>query len=237
MTKKNKIYFGEFEEEQFLKFINEDNDFERNKIYSRYLHEPFKRMINLVLKSLVSINPSIETFDSLEEQMLGHLANAIPTYKPENGRAYTYFSYVLRNYGWELLRNGEKMQNSQTVFEYNVGEDEFEHSDFIYEMDEDIEKDDKLIKCVKDRIENTLNNRFVNIKDALVGKTLVELLNNSDTVIDSLCDKKKYDKRYVYSYIKERTGLKSNEIRTSLLKFKDVYMATKNDFIEQKFDI
>ena len=67
MTKKNKIYFGEFEEEQFLKFINEDNDFERNKIYSRYLHEPFKRMINLVLKSLVSINPSIETFDTLEE--------------------------------------------------------------------------------------------------------------------------------------------------------------------------
>ena len=41
---------------------------------------------------------------------------------------------------------------------------------------------DKLIKCVKDRIENTLNNRFVNIKDALVGKTLVELLNNSDIV-------------------------------------------------------
>ena len=51
MAKKNKIYFGEFEEEQFLKFINEDNDFERNKIYSRYLHEPFKRMINLILKS------------------------------------------------------------------------------------------------------------------------------------------------------------------------------------------
>ena len=183
MTKKNKIYFGEFEEEQFLKFINEDNDFERNKIYSRYLHEPFKRMINLVLKSLVNINPSIESFDSLEEQMLGHLANAIPTYKPENGRAYTYFSYVLRNYGWELLREGKKMQNTQTPFEYNVGEDEFEHSDFLYEMDEDIEKHDKLIKCVKDRIENTLNNRFVNIKDALVGKTLVELLNNSDIVL------------------------------------------------------
>lgn len=237
MGKFNKVYFGEFEENEFLKFMNETDDFERNKIYSRYLHHPFKRMVNLVLKSLVSINPTIETFDSLEEQMLGHLASAIPTYKPEFGRAYTYFSYVLRNYGWQLLREGKKMKNSQTPFEYLTNDGEDEMHDLSYEIDEDTERYNKLIDCVRERIELQLSNKFINPKDEMVGRTLVEILNNSDLIMDNLCDKKKYDKRYIYTYIKERTGLKSDEIRISLTRFKDLYKLTKSDFIEQKIDI
>ena len=47
---KNKNYFSEIEEAAVLRYCNSNDDIEKNRIYNQYLHAPFVKMVESLIK-------------------------------------------------------------------------------------------------------------------------------------------------------------------------------------------
>lgn len=224
------IYFGEAEEEWFIKYSDSEDINERNLIYSRHLKEPFEKMIDLILKKYVNINTKIDSFEGIKEKMYSHLGSTLNYYKPTRGtRAFSYYSNVMKHYAWQILREGNKEKNQHISFDdvASVVENDTKYSYSL--TDEQQEYFDLLFEKIIKEIEKELENRNLNNKEIAVGNALLEIFHNKEFIFDNLGDSKKYDKTYIITTLRDRTDLSTKEVRDAMCRYKTLYFITKKN--------
>lgn len=82
MKKKQKsYYFADKEEQAVIDYINSDSREERNRIYNSVLREPFKKMIQSILRRY-PIHIGNYEMEEIEQNALSHLIEHMVKYKP-----------------------------------------------------------------------------------------------------------------------------------------------------------
>jgi hypothetical protein len=240
-------YFAEKEEKAVIDYIKSNSSEEKNKIYNEVLLEPFKKMIESILR-IYPVYIGNYDMEEVESNALTHLIEHMVKFNPDKitksgvkTKAFSYCQTIIRNY---YKDHGKK---SYTEKKINLSFDDYvdeinENAEYTYEMELDTHNQlEKLIKTVIDKIEDKIDHDPVMKKnEIIVGDAIVNVLKNWHVLFQEDTPEGKYNKRVtnkfaknkILLFLKEQTGLSTKEIRIAIKPFKEIYFFEKIDYLD-----
>lgn len=225
-------YFGENEETAVVDFLTSTNDRERNQIYNTWLKAPLDKMIESIIRKYKLYRKN-ETFEDLHTDTLSFLMTKADKFETDKGKkAYSYYGTICKHYLLGLLIKDDKHLKKIIPYEdvstdiesreelsYSIDDDEFAMGPFIT----------KLIEGIKTEMidENHVPKKKLNENERKVGEALVDLLENWETVFDTMNGGSKYNKNSVLETMRNYTNLSTKDIRLAMKRFKELYVFLK----------
>jgi hypothetical protein len=241
-------YFAEREEQAVIDYINSNSVEEKNRIYNEILIEPFRKMIQSILR-LYPIHIGNYSMNEVESNALTHLIEHMIKFDPNKitkagnkTKAFSYCQTIIRNY------YKDHSKKSYTERKINLSFDDYideinENVEYSYEIEEETQHNlEKLIANVVDSIQERINNDTLMKKnEVVVGDAIANVLRNWHVLFMEDSPDGKYNKRItnkfaknkILLFLKEQTGLSTKEIRIAIKPFKDIYFTEKLLFLEE----
>ena len=152
-------YFYEREEEAFVKYITTEDPIEKEKIFKEFLHKPFCRMIESIIRRYKLLAPD-EEFEDIFNDTMSFLMTKVEKFNVNSGfKAYSYCGTICKNYLILKLNQYSKKQernesydvmpfiiNNSTRYSYEIESDDVEIlNNIIKTMSKEVTKmlDDK----------------------------------------------------------------------------------------------
>ena len=224
----NEMYFGPEEEEAVIRFLESNDESERNLIFNEWLKAPLDKMIEAIIRRYKLYRKG-ETFEELHSDTVSFLMTKVHRFEAGRGKkAYSYFGTISKNYILGLLIKDEKYLKQTASYEDLASEFE-EREDLTYVIDNDgFVMDDfilKLIDGIKEEMddENLPPKKKLNDNEKKVGLSLIYILENWETAFESLDGGSKYNKNSVLETMRNYTMLSTKDIRIAMKRYKDLY--------------
>ena len=227
------MYFGPDEEEAVVKFLESENEIERNLIFNEWLKAPLDKMIESIIRRYKLYRKG-ETFEELHSDTVSFLMTKVHKFETGRGKkAYSYFGTISKNYILGLLIKDEKYMKQTASYE-DMSSSLEERGDLTYVIDNDGFLMDDFIKKILDGIKGEMNDEYqppkkkLNDNEKKVGLALVEILENWETAFESMDGGSKYNKNSVLETMRNYTNLSTKDIRLAMKRYKDLYELLKN---------
>ena len=96
-AKKSKRYFTAITEMAINAYNRCDDQRLKNKIYNRFIHYPFDKLAENVIHTYKTYYFDVP-YEDVKMNVVAFLNEKIHKFKGENGRAFSYFTVIARNY-------------------------------------------------------------------------------------------------------------------------------------------
>ena len=228
----NEMYFGPEEEEAVVKFLESEDETERNLVFNEWLKAPLDKMVESIIRRYKLYRKG-ETFEELHGDTISFLMTKVHKFETGRGKkAYSYFGTIAKNYILGLLIKDEKYMKQTASYE-DMSTDIENRADLIYFIDSENFSMDEFIKKLSNGIREELNDetklpkKRLNDNERKVGYALIEILENWEIAFESMSGGSKYNKNSVLETIRNYTNLSTKDIRTSMKKYKELYELLK----------
>ena len=217
--KKKNYYFDMAVQEKIVEYQKSDCLKEKSKIYENHIYPAFTELV----KSLVSVygfKSSNEDIEHLKSDCVTFLFETIHKWNPEkNSKAFSYFNVVAKNWLTIQSRRLLKHQRRSAYIDDETSLSSVEKAE-LYDkeyIDPDlliIEKQEKYKKMLEmiDYIEGHLKDDR-DIKCCFAIKK----------VFSSIDELEFFNKRAIFVYLREISGLNSTELSSSLSNIRKIY--------------
>ena len=219
--KKSNYYFTLQTQEKIVEYQNSCKKRHKDVVYTEHIQPAFKELVhNLV--SVYKFKSSSEDINHLKHDCVVFLFETIHKWKPENGtKAFSYFNVVAKN--WLTIHSRRLLKNSKR----NVSVDNMESfSSFEKEQLNRIEPDIGVVyEKNLDKIEfipmflrmtGDIKSKLKDERDLRCLEAIQQVFKNADD-LDYL------NKRAVFVYLREISGLNSSELSSSLSTIRKHY--------------
>ena len=247
MSHDKKPYFGKREEQAVIDYINSNSQEEKNQIYNEILIEPFRKMIQSILRRY-PIHIGNYSMDEVESDALKHLIEHMVKYNPNKitksghkTKAFSYCQTIIRNY---YKDHSKRTYNDKKInLSYDDFIEEIEKKDeYVYEIELNEQQQlEQLINTVVEKIEDRIeNDENIKKNEIIVGDAIVNVLKNWHVLFMEETPEGKYNKKItnkfaknkILFFLKEQTGLSTKEIRLAIKPFKEIYFIEKTDYFD-----
>lgn len=217
-TKNN--YFTKVHEDAIVVYAKSHCRSEREKLYGKLIQPAFNEMVNKIIFTYKFNN--LPNIDSLREDCKVWLTTILDKYDPDKGsKAFSYFSVVTKNWFIHKVKKNSKSLKREVSFESLV---ENGGSDVLGTSDDsntyiDQRAEAEFWNCLLFQIDKwDTGNLKVNEK-AVLEAVKVLLHNVEDIEI--------FNKKAVYLYLRELTGLNTKQVVNNLNKLRERYRVFK----------
>jgi len=240
--RKTELYFGPEQEEAVVKYLNEEDSIERNKIYNEYLREPLNTMIDSIIRRYKLYRKDY-SFENLHSETLSYLILKADKFESDKGKkAYSYYGTICKHYVLGLLIKDEKYTNQTLDFTSSLPQIH-QKDEFIYHLSDSNYSLSDLIDSVCDEIRNEIEmdeleenpKKKMNDNEKKVGHALVDILSRWEILFEFLEGGSKFNKNLILATIRENTNLNTKEIRMAMRRFKNIYNFIKEDKIKKGY--
>ena len=219
MTQKSKNYFSKETQEKIVLYQNEENKTKKHQLYEEHISPAFVELV----QSLVSVyrfKATNEDLTHLKNDCTSFLFEQLHKWKPEKGtKAFSYFNVVGKNWLTIQTRKLNKLDNKNVFFE-DKEKFTLEEKNYLTDLDyfEDVDHEEKYNQYVKniykviDYIEKNLSKEN-DLKCAYAIKTVFKNANDLEFL----------NKRAIFVYLREISGLNSTELSSSLSSIRRIY--------------
>ena len=241
----NNLYFGPLEENAVFRFLESDDQLERNQIYNTFLKEPLNKMIESIIRRYKLYRKSV-SFEELHADTLSFLMTKAHKFVEGKGtKAYSYYGTICKNYILGLLIKDDKKLRQLTSFEdiYVTREEDDESEPTFDYMDTESSSEpfhnlSSFIQKISIEIKNELKkdeileHKSMSDNERKLGFALIDILDNWEEIFKDMEGGKKYNKISMLASIRENTNLTTKDIRGALKRYKKLYEFLKNEYLE-----
>ena len=217
--KKSKVYFGTPVQEAIIRYNDSDDPVVRNKIYSEEIAAAFDKLAENLIHTFKFYYFDY-SFKDVKDEVVSFLVMQMPKYRPDKGRAFSYFSVVGKNYLILNNNNNYKKMKSQddiSVLDFNrdvqgestTGEVTEYYGEFVEQMLE--------------YWENNITNIFKRQKDILVADSVLEIFRRRQNI-------ENFNKKALYIMIREMTNSNTQHITRVINQMKYYYYNMVEEF-------
>ncbi len=218
-------YFDVREEDAVKSFLLAKTSEEKNKIYNQFLRSPLDKMISSIIRRYKLYRKDMN-FEEIHTDTHSFLMTKVDKFKPsKNKKAYSYFGTICKNYLMGQIIKDQKDTNRKISYE-DVSSALEERPDMIYTIDDDTIAMDFVISTYSKELKDFIDTENLNDNEKKLGYALVDLFDNYETIFSST-DNNKFNKNIILLSLREMTNLSTKEIRTSIKKFKKLYVVTQ----------
>ncbi len=230
--KKSNYYFTLDTQNKIVEYQKLKNKRRQDSIYTEHIQPAFTELVhNLV--SVYKFKSSIEDINHLKHDCVVFLFETIYKWKPENGtKAFSYFNVVAKN--WLTIHSRRLLKHSRRSVSVDNPTDftSYEKSQ-LNRIDKDVAQayeDD--IK--RDSFTEVFNGILQQVKLKLKDQRDFRCIEAIQQVFDNVENLDYLNKRAVFVYLREISGLNSTELSSSLSNIRKHYrkiVGTDIDFI------
>tara|TARA_R110001592_G_scaffold64818_3_gene199166 strand:- start:9160 stop:9861 length:702 start_codon:yes stop_codon:yes gene_type:complete len=224
-----KMYFGEEQEQAVVRFLESEDDNEKNKIFNEYLREPLKIMVESIIRRYKLYRKDY-SFEQIHTDTLSFLMTKISKFDTtKNYKAYSYFGTICKNYLMGTIQKDQKLMNRSVSYE-DISSRIEDRADLSYIIDEEIIDYKDVVNKLTVELEKFVEEENLNTNEQKLGYALVEVFTNFDKIFQ-VGEGNKFNKNLILLSLREMTSLSTKEIRVAMKKFKKLYEVLKLDFI------
>ena len=215
-------YFDVREEDAVKNFLIAKTSEEKNKIYNQFLRGPLDKMISSIIRRYKLYRKDMD-FEEIHTDTHSFLMTKVDKFKPsKNKKAYSYFGTICKNYLMGQIIKDQKETNRKISYE-DVSSSLEQRPDMIYTIDDDTLSMEVVISVYTKELKDFIDKESLNDNEKRLGYALVDLFDNYETIFSST-DNNKFNKNIILLSLREMTNLSTKEIRTSIKKFKKLYV-------------
>jgi hypothetical protein len=144
----------------------------------------------------------------------------------KNKKAYSYFGTICKNYLMGQIIKDQKETNRKISYE-DISSTIEERPDMIYRIDEDIVETDVIITQYLKELKEFIDTETLNENEKKLGYALIDLFDNYETIFSG-ADNNKFNKNVILLSLREMTNLSTKEIRSSIKRFKKLYLVIQH---------
>lgn len=219
-------YFDVREETAVRNFLVAETMEEKNKIYNEFLRAPLDKMISSIIRRYKLYRKDMD-FVEIHVDTHSFLMTKVDKFKPaKNKKAYSYFGTICKNYLMGQIIKDQKETNRKVSYE-DISSSLEERPDLIYRIDEDVLDVANLIKVYLDELKKFMDDEQLNENEQKLGYALMDLFENYELIFSG-ADNNKFNKNVILLSLREMTNLSTKEIRSSMKRFKKLYVITQS---------
>lgn len=217
--KKPNVYFTKETENAIVLYNSLEDDIQKNIVYTQKIHPAFYKLAEIMIHRFKFYNFDV-SHEDVKHEVIAFLHEKINKYKAENGKAFSYFSIVAKNY---LIA-----ENNKNYYHYKRSQDiqaiDLERNIVNEKIRKDLieEKSDFIDQFVV-VVEKYLPLIFSKKRDVQVADTILYLFRTRDNI-------ENYNKKAIYILIRERTGITSQYITNVITKIKHIYSKLYSEY-------
>ena len=221
-----KIYFGEEQELAVVKYLESSDEDERNKIFNEFLREPLIIMVESIIRRYKLYRKDMD-FIEIHTDTHSFLMTKVDKFKPaKNKKAYSYFGTICKNYLMGQIIKDQKETNRKVSYE-DISASIEERPEMSYRIDEDFMDVEGLIRKYLSDLKNFIDTENLSDNEKKLGYALMELFENYELIFSG-ADNNKFNKNVILLSLREMTNLSTKEIRSSMKRFKKLYLFTQS---------
>ncbi len=225
-----KMYFGEEQEQAVVRYLESENEEEKNKIFNEYLREPLRIMVESIIRRYKLYRKDKE-FIEIHTDTMSFLMTKISKFDTtKNYKAYSYFGTICKNYLMGAIQKDQKEQNRSVSYE-DISSRIEDRADLSYIIDEEIIDYKDVVNKLTTELEIFVEEQELNENEKKLGYALIEVFSNFEKVFQ-IGEGNKFNKNLILLSLREMTSLTTKEIRVAMKKYKKLYETLKLAFIE-----
>ena len=218
----NLNYFDVREETAVRNFLLAESSHEKNKIYNEFLKAPLDKMISSIIRRYKLYRKDMD-FNEIHVDTHSFLMTKVDKFKPDkNKKAYSYFGTICKNYLMGQIIKDQKETNRKISYE-DISSILEERPDMSYRIDDDIVESEVIINQYLQELKEFIENENLNDNERKLGYALIDLFDNYQTIFSG-ADNNKFNKNVILLSLREMTNLSTKEIRSSIKRFKKLYI-------------
>lgn len=220
--KTKRMYFGPDVDLAIVKYNSTDSDFERSRIYQTEIKAAFEKLVENIVHTFKFYYTDGQTLEQVQQEVVSFLVEKLPKFKTNNGKAFSYFSIVAKNYCILKNKNNYKKLKAHDRLDV-VGDSTLANVPDTAEEQEVALTNfiDKYVQYWDDNLENTFTKRT----DKLLANAVVELFRKRDKI-------ELFNKKALYIYIREMSDASTQQITKMVKLMKDKYKDMYQDYLK-----
>ena len=210
--KKPNVYFTQETEDAIVMYNTMEDEFQKNILYTKKIHPAFYKLAEIMIHRFKFYNFDVGHED-VKHEVIAFLHEKIGKYKAENGKAFSYFSIVAKNY--LIAENNKNYYHFKRSQDIGAIDTERNIVNEKIRMDLIEEKRD-FIDIFVNVVEKNLSLFFPKQRDIQVADAILYLFKTREHI-------ENYNKKAIYILVRERTGVNSQYITSVINKIKTIY--------------
>jgi hypothetical protein len=214
-----KQYFTQETEDAICKYIQSTDYAEKSRIYNASIKKPFEKIVENWIFKLQAWKYT-ESYVELSNDTITFLCERLNKYIHSNGKAFSYFSVIARNYLILFIKKKhQKIKNNVDTENIDIERNlinEEAYKEFVEETYDFVEE---FIKY----IDSNLPILFESQKEMSAADSVLELFRTRDNI-------ENFNKKALYILIRERSGLKTQIITKIVNDIKVLYKLLYKNF-------
>jgi hypothetical protein len=219
--KTKRLYFGPEVDLSIIKYNECENESERSMIYQREIKPAFEKLVENIIHTFKFYYTDGQTIQQVQHEVVSFLVEKLPKFKQMNGKAFSYFSIVAKNYCILKNKNNYKKLTSHNRIdlssEINLEYAEDDHST-EYALEDFVER---FVAYWDTNLELT----FTKKNDRILAAAIMELFRKRDKI-------ELFNKKALYIYIREMSNANTQQITKMVKVMKDKYKSMYTDYLE-----
>ena len=223
-ARKKNNYFTKDHENAILQYVATDDQRLRTELYSEYIGPAFNEMVDKIVYTYKFTNlPNIEP---LKDECKVWLTTILDKFEPSKGsKAFSYFSVITKNWFIHKVKKNAKLLKKEVQYDNLPAELEKIHMVTYNPYEKDREKAEFWM-LLGGEID-----KWSQIKLKEKEKKVLEAIR---ILLDSVEEIEIFNKKAIYLYMREITGLNTKQIVNNLNKIRSKYRQFRKDWEDGK---
>jgi|TARA_R110000824_G_scaffold169308_1_gene346430 hypothetical protein len=196
-----KQYFTYMNEKAIVAYNLETSQPLRDKVFKEHIYKPFDKLVENLIHTFKFYYFDVPYVD-VKAEVVAFLVQKIHKFTEGKGKAFSYFSIIAKNY--LIIANNANYAKMKQKAEVSVIDDQRDIDLEVSLSDHQESLKDFTNQWIQ-YYDTNLNAIFSNRKDIIVADTILELFRMRDNI-------ENFNKKALYILIRERTGLKTQNI-------------------------
>ena len=218
------MYFTAEHEQAILKFCNSTSHEEKEKLYIDWIQPAFNQMVDKIVFSYKFTN--LPNIDELRMECKVWLTTILDKYDPNRGsKAFSYFSVITKN--WFIHKVKKNAKRLQREIPYENAERELETT-FVDPGDQYYQE--RATREFWLNLWEEIDSWEVDFEKEAERKVYEAV----KIILSSVDDIEIFNKKAIYLYLRELTGMNTKQVVTHLNKMRGRYRDFKKDWDDGK---
>ena len=222
-SKKNH-YFTQVHEDAIVKYASTEDRELRSKLYEEYIQPAFDDMVDKIIYTYRFT--TLPNIDYLRADCKVWLTTILNKYDPNKGsKAFSYFSVVTKNWFIHKVKRTKKRLQTEIFME-----------DVLNEVDENLVSDEPSYYDKRSEVEfwMSLNNEIDTWDSFMIKENEKKVLMAVRILLDSAEQIEIFNKKAIYLYLRELTGLNTKQVVNNLNKLRKRYRTFKKKWVNSE---
>ena len=214
-------YFTEDTELAIIEYLASDDQNLRNKIYNDRIHHSFYKLSENLIHTFKFYYTEVDDLEHLKHEVIFFLLEKLHYFKVGKGKAFSYFSIVGKNY-LILYNNKNYAKKKQKT---NLSEVDTDNGILNgFERQEALSVKVEFLSFYIKHMDQNLHKYFKKEDEIRVADAVLTVFKNKDHL-------EIFNKKAIYIYIREITGLNTPVITKVVKKMRDLFNKAYSNYL------